>query len=144
MKKLTCIKILQFTLLAVVCSQSVMAQKSEVEPTGDDVISLTACTGVWTNVLYSCTGDSQIHLSSGETVFNNSIYPMVDGVVNLGSPVRRFREINGISGYSTMWSASTIVHTPNLDLGLDSLGNSRIITANNSIIQNDYLNGGTY
>jgi small nuclear ribonucleoprotein (snRNP)-like protein len=32
MKKLTCIKILQFTLLAVVCSQSVMAQKSEVEP----------------------------------------------------------------------------------------------------------------
>jgi hypothetical protein len=31
-----------------------------------------------------------------------------------------------------------------LDLGVDSLGNGRQITANNSVIQNDTLLGGVY
>jgi hypothetical protein len=36
------------------------------------------------------------------------------------------------------------VISPELDLGNDSLGNPRIINADNSVIQNDILNGGSF
>lgn len=72
------------------------------------------------------------------------ITPITDNIINLGTPIKRFRDINTVSGTSTVWSATTRVYTPELDLGLDSLGNSRIINANNSIIQNDILLGGNY
>ena len=75
---------------------------------------------------------------------NNDIIPNVDNTINLGTPITRFREINTVSGTSTIWSATTRIYTPEVDLGLDGLGNSRIINANNSIIQNDILVGGTY
>lgn len=115
-----------------------------LEPLGDDVIIITACTGVYTNHIYSCSGDSEIHLLSGTTIFNKPIEPANDNVISLGSQIRRFREINTVSGYSTIWSASSTVYTANLDLGLDSSGNSRVITAENSIIQDDFLIGGIY
>ena len=70
--------------------------------------------------------------------------PTIDGNHNLGTPIKRFRDINTISGTSTVWTSTSSVITPNLDLGLDSLSNPRIITANNSIIQNDILNGGQF
>ena len=60
------------------------------------------------------------------------------------TPSFRFRNINTISGTSTVWTSTDRVITPNLDLGLDSSGNTRTITANNSIIQDDCLLGGTY
>lgn len=81
--------------------------------------------------------------SSGITL-NNDIIPNVDNTINLGTSVRRFRNINSVSGVSTVWTATTSVTTPNLVLGLDSSGNTRTITANNSIIQDDCLLGGTY
>ena len=109
---------------------------------GTPVIS--ACTAVYTNELISCDGDSTIQLSTGETIFNTSIMPSIDGGIDLGSPLRRFREINTYSGTSTYWTATTSVTTPMLDLGLDSSGNTRIITADNSVIQNDTLFGGIY
>jgi hypothetical protein len=117
-----------------------------IEPAsgGGTGTTVTACTGVWTNIIYSCSGDSEIHLTSGSTEFNTDLLPRTGDTISLGTQLRRFREVNTASGYSTMWSATTVVYTPSLDLGLDSLSNSRIITANNSIIQNDYLNGGTY
>lgn len=108
----------------------------------NDIIS--ACTAVITNNLISCSGDSQIHLSSGETIFNTSIVPETDDTIDVGTAFKRFRDINTVSGTSSVWTSSVTVITPNLDLGLDSLGNSRQITANNSIIQNDTLMGGTY
>jgi hypothetical protein len=73
-----------------------------------------------------------------------SILPTQDITVNIGTPTNRFREVNTYSGTTTIWSATTIVYSPTLDLGLDSLGNSRILTANSSILNNDVLLGGSY
>lgn len=104
----------------------------------------TACTGVYTNMLVSCDGDAYINLSTGETRFNTSIVPVNDGDIDLGSVTKRFRDINTISGTTTVWTSSVSLTTPNLILGIDSEGENRIITANNSIIQNDILSGGNY
>ena len=98
------------------------------------------------NTSGSCINDlfiSNLHGCSVITL-HNDINPNVDNVIELGTPLRRFRNINTVSGVSTYWTADISISTPNLDLGLDSLSNSRIITANNSVIQNDTLNGGTY
>ena len=73
-----------------------------------------------------------------------SILPTQDITVNIGTPTNRFREVNTYSGTTTIWSATTIIYSPTLDLGLDSLGNSRILTANSSILNNDVLLGGSY
>lgn len=81
---------------------------------------------------------------NNNTFVGNDIEPLVDGVVDIGTPIKRFREINTISGNSTVWYSSNQVITPNLNLGLDTLGNQRTITADNSIIQNDVLFGGTF
>jgi hypothetical protein len=75
--------------------------------------------------------------------FNTSITSSGDGEIDLGLPVRRFRNIT-ISGASTVWISSIKIITPTLDLGLDSDGNIRQITANNSVISYDVLEGGTY
>jgi hypothetical protein len=93
------------------------------------------CEPIYTNDLYSCTTGITLH---------NDMVPEGDGIINLGSPVQRFRDINTVSGTSSYWVATVKVISPELDLGNDSLGNPRSITANNSIIQNDTLQGGTY
>jgi hypothetical protein len=85
--------------------------------------------------LHSCTTGITLH---------NDITPSIDNTINFGTQLKRFRDINTVSGTTTVWTATTSVYTPNLDLGLDGLGNSRIITANNSVIQNDTLNGGAF
>ena len=106
--------------------------------------TLTACTVVYTNKVESCSGDTEILLTSGATIFNTDLVPVSDATVAVGQPLRRFRELNAVSGTTTVWVATTRVETPELRLGLDSSGNTRTITANNSIIQNDCLFGGTY
>ena len=116
-----------------------------IEPlsiTSSTVVS--ACTAVYTNELNSCSGDSQIQMTSGATIFNTDILPVIDATIGLGLPGSRFRVVNTVSGTSTYWTATTSVTTAMLDLGVDSGGNTRQITANNSIIQDDILLGGTY
>lgn len=85
-----------------------------------------------------------ISITSGGTVYHTDILVNVDSTFNLGTPLKRFRNINTVSGTSTTWSSTNCVITPNLHLGLDSNQNQRIITANNSVIQDDQLNNGTY
>jgi hypothetical protein len=85
--------------------------------------------------LYDCVSGITLH---------GDITPVTDNTINLGTPIKRFRDINTVSGTTTIWSATTRVYTPEVDLGLDSLNNQRTITANNSIIQNDILNGGSF
>jgi len=80
---------------------------------------------------------------SGITL-SSDITPNSDNNINLGTPIRRFREINTVSGTTTIWSATTKIYTPEIDLGIDSSGNTRTITADNSVIQNDELFGGTF
>ena len=106
--------------------------------------TLSACTAIYTNEIISCSGDSIVFLSSGETVFNTSIKPLIDGTIDVGVPSKRFRDINTISGTTTVWNATISVTTPTLNLGLDSLSNLRIINADNSIVQDDTLFGGQY
>ena len=95
---------------------------------------LSACTGVYTSNLYGCS----------PITIHDDLLPLNDGGSDLGSPVKRFRDVNTISGTSTVWTTTNKIITPELNLGLDSSGNTRTITANNSIIQDDILNGGHY
>lgn len=106
--------------------------------------TISACTSIFTNMIVSCSGNSVIFLASGETTFNTSITPVIDATIDVGTTFRRFRAVNTVSGTSTVWTATTSVTTPSLILGLDSSGNTRTITADNSIIQNDLLNNGSY
>lgn len=106
--------------------------------------TISACTAVFTNELVSCDGDATISLGSGSTTFNTDIIPTTDATIDLGYPLQRFRDINTVSGTSSFWTSSISVSTPSLQLGLDSSGNTRTITADNSIIQNDILDGNTY
>lgn len=95
----------------------------------------------------SCINDLYIEnlhsCSSGVTLFND-ITPSTDNTINFGTTIKRFRDINTVSGTTSYWTSSVKVITPELDLGNDSLGNPRLITANNSVIQNDTLNGGSF
>jgi hypothetical protein len=74
----------------------------------------------------------------------SDILPDSDNTINLGSNLKRFRDINTVSGTSSYWTSTVKVSTPELDLGYDNSGDLRIINANNSIIQNDILVGGLY
>ena len=109
---------------------------------GTPVIS--ACTAIYTNTIISCSGDAEIILGTGQTIFNTSIIPLLDATIDIGIPLQRFRDINTVSGTSSVWTSTISVTTPLLDLGLDSSGNTRQITADNSIVQDDFLNGGVY
>lgn len=95
----------------------------------------------------SCINDLYIEnlhsCSSGITLFND-IKPNSDDTINLGTQIKRFRDINTVSGTTSYWVSTVRVKTPEVDLGNDSLGNPRIITADSSIIQNDILNGGNF
>ena len=114
-----------------------------LEMTGTTGPVISACTAVYTNRLSSCDGDATIFLNTGVIESNSSIIPLIDAANDLGTNLLRFRNINTVSGNSTVWITQKII-TPVIDLGLDSLGNNRVITANNSIIQDDDINGGTY
>jgi hypothetical protein len=93
--------------------------------------------------LTAITINNELIVLSGITLTGN-IIPSSDGQSDIGSPIKRFRDINTISGTSTIWSATTKIYTPEVDLGLDSLGNSRIITPDSSVLNNDILSGGTF
>lgn len=85
-----------------------------------------------------------IHSCNTGITIHNNVNPVSDNTINLGTSLKRFRDINTVSGTSSYWTSTIKVNTPELDLGLDGLGNSRVITADNSIIQQDILNGGTF
>lgn len=139
--------------------------------TGVEQDVLSACTSFFTNEINSCSGNTidvnsnvlnanNINLSGQLTVcegistsnlygcspitIHDDLLPVTDGDLDLGSTTKRFRDINTLSGTSTVWTSTNQVITPNLNLGLDSNNNLRIITANNSIIQDDILNGGLF
>lgn len=118
-----------------------------IEPlslTGDTTPIISACTAVYTNRLISCDDNGNTIFLSDKVEVSRSIVPLIDAMNDLGTPNLRFRNINTVSGTSSVWRSTQKVITPEIDLGLDSQGNPRVITANNSIIQNDNINGGLY
>lgn len=109
----------------------------------DDFTTSSTFTGGSGNCITELYVDNIYDCVSGITL-HGDIVPVTDNTINLGTVLKRFRNINTVSGTTTVWTATTSVYTPELDLGLDSLGNQRKITANNSVIQNDTLNGGIF
>jgi hypothetical protein len=81
--------------------------------------------------------------SSGITLNSSTLNPSTDHNSDIGSSIKRFRSINTISGSSSVWSSYRLNATI-LNLGLDSNNELRVITAENSIIQDDILQGGLY
>lgn len=127
-------------------STSDINQTFIIEPlsiTGDTP-TITACTAVYTNRLVSCDDNGVTIFLSDKIEVSSSIVPFIDAMNDLGIPSLRFRSVNTVSGTSSVWTSTEKIITPELNLGMDSLGNIRIITANSSIIQNDDLNGGDY
>ena len=104
--------------------------------------SISGCTGFFTNYITECTGDTVIMDTNVEVVGN--ITPENDSTSDIGTSNKRFREINTYRGNSTIWESSQEIITPNLNLGVDSENNNRIINADNSILRNDILLGGSY
>lgn len=127
-----------------------------VEPVETVVQSITAGTIVVTGSL-TVEGDFY-NCDSGSTAFFNtisactedtinvgsSLTPVNDNVVDAGTPIRRYREVNTVNGMSSIWASTVRVVTPEVTLGYDSSGELRILTANSSILQNDVINGGSY
>jgi len=109
----------------------------------DDFTTSSTFTGGSGNCITELYVDNLYNCVSGITL-HGDIIPITDNTINLGTPLKRFRNINTVSGTTTVWTATTSIYTPELDLGIDSLGNQRKITANNSVIQNDTLNGGIF
>lgn len=97
---------------------------------------------IFTDTIDPCT--SGVTINSNFTVYQDITQPTSDNTKSFGTPNRRFRDVNTVSGTSTVWASTDRVITPVLHLGLDSQSNNRIITANNSIIQDDLLDAGDY
>jgi hypothetical protein len=108
------------------------------------VVPVIPCSAYTTNLIFSCDGSKTFTFDGTTITPHKDIIPISDGVINIGTQVKRFRDVNTISGTSTVWTSTNVVNTPNLNLGVDSDGNQRIITANNSVIVDDILFGGTY
>jgi hypothetical protein len=96
-----------------------------------------ACLDLTVNLIESC-------VSGGTITIGADLAPEVDSTFSIGTKTRRFRELNTLSGETSTFLITSDLKSPNLDLGLDSNNESRIITANNSIISQDTLFGGIY
>lgn len=108
-----------------------------------DIFNCGSGSTIYTENIYPC--DSGVTISNIVTFYPNPrMEPTSDDLVTVGSPSRRFRDVNTVSGTSTVWTSTIQVITPNLNLGLDTDSIQRTITADNSIIQDDTLMGGIY
>lgn len=107
-----------------------------------DIINCGSGSTLYTENIVAC--ESGVTINNAITVYNTEVLPTSDNLISVGSPSRRFRNVNTVSGTSTVWTATGIIYTPILNLGQDLSGNTREITAENSIIQDDILNGGSY
>lgn len=107
-----------------------------------NIINCDSGSTIYTETIIAC--ESGVTINNAITVYQTEILPTSDDLINFGSPTRRFRNVNTVSGTSTVWTATGVVYTPVLNLGLDFSGDTRIITAESSIIQDDLLFGGVY
>ena len=108
-----------------------------------DIINCSSGATLYTETILPC--QSGVTISGIVTFYPNPrVEPTSDDFVTLGTSSRRFRDVNTVSGNSSYWTSSVIIYTPILDLGIDLSGNTRQITANNSIIQDDIIFGGFY
>lgn len=72
--------------------------------------------GITTNQIDSYSGNSTIELSTDETLINQSLIPKVDNQIDVGTSIKRFRNINTVSGSTTYWTSTVEVQTGQLNL----------------------------
>lgn len=93
---------------------------------------------------------TQINSLSGDSIeINADLIPSQDNQFIIGTNIRRFREINTVSGYSSFWSGQTMtidtLSGDTINLGFDSIAmEERILNKHTSILNNDNLLGGIY
>ena len=126
------------------CSQGNISLNKTFIISSTPVVPVIPCSAYTTNLIFSCDGSKTFTFDGTTITPHKDIIPISDGVINIGTQVKRFGDVNTISGTSIVWTSTNVVNTPNLNLGVDSDGNQRIITANNSVIVDDILFGGTY
>jgi len=108
------------------------------------VVPVLPCSAVTTNIMFSCDGSNTFTFSGNTITPHKSIIPNVDNTLDIGNASKRFRNINTVSGTSTVWTSTIQIITPEVNLGYDTINNERVIDANNSIISGDILIGGIY
>jgi len=67
-----------------------------------------------------------------------TMVPTVDNVVDIGTPIRRFRNLNTVNGVATSFTASTKIKTAQLELG------SKTVTEYNIILSRNCIDGGEW
>ena len=107
-----------------------------------NIINCGSGSTLYTENIVAC--ETGVTINNAFTVYPTEVQPTSDNLISLGTPSRRWRNVNTVSGTSTVWTSTGIIYTPILNLGQDLSGNTRIITAESSIIQDDILNGGSY
>ena len=138
------------------CGNGDVTKLYVIEPIENSVFgNLTASTITVTDItvegnLYNCESGSTAFFNTVSACTDNTINvgsdltPVNDASVDVGTPFRRYREVNTVNGMSSIWASTVRVVTPEVTLGYDSNGELRILTANSSILQNDVINGGSY
>jgi hypothetical protein len=77
--------------------------------------------------------------TTASTIYaSTEISPTIDNNVDLGSPIKRFRNLNIVNGVSVNFTASTKIQTQEIILGTTSL------TENNIILSGYTLEGGSW
>ncbi len=89
--------------------------------------TVSACTGIYTNVIVSCSGDTSISLDTGVIIFDGSLYTNQDITANT---------INGNFYFSGGTELETIINFKAISGGTfdSSLGNLSLITYDNTEI----------
>lgn len=83
---------------------------------------------------YSFTGGTTADTISVITTME----PTIDNIVDLGSPIKRFRSLNVVDGVAVSFTASTRVKTNQLELG------NTTVTEYNIILSGNCIDGGNW
>lgn len=102
------------------------------------------------NIFINDLNVDTINALSGDNInISGNLIPTIDGQYYLGTNIKRWRELNTLSGYSSFWSAQTATINSfsgdTINLGYDDISMEfRILDKNTSILKDDNLNGGIY
>jgi len=97
-------------------------------------------TGASLNDLYT-SGNTNFWQASATTFsginiyVNSEISPIGDNIVNIGSPIKRFRSLHVVSGVSVFFTATTRVYTPEIQLG------GVLVYEDNIVLTGDTIDG---
>ena len=105
------------------------------------------CDVIVVDTIFSCSGETSIKLNTDNISINQTLLP-VTNTIDLGTPVKRFRSLNTFSGSSSYWTTNVVtaavINVQTINLGIDNLNNTRVLTANSTLLLGDSLGGQVY